>query len=739
MRQVVFKLVVLLQCFSTICFGQKILGVLSEGATQFGSVYIADFESKKVVQHFEFPGTAGATPTNSECLLHQNKLYGTTQDGGTYGLGVIYAYDVNTKSYEIIYNFDSATGCKPFSGLYMYDEAQSIAYGVTHKGGAFDRGVIYKINLRNKTYVKQSDLNMQNGYGPFYTFTKASNGKLYLLCSAGGGALNVAGGAILEYDVIANNVVTKKVFTKALSAQEGVNPMSNFLYLNDAFYGTTYYGGANRKGVIFKYIPGQNKIETLASFDSIGCASATGKICAIGNTIYGCTAVGGDTNVGAVFSFNTENNLLKKIHSFDILNGRMPEAGISTDGKILFGVTRFGGNKDAGTIYTIAPKQNLHQVVFHFGETTSQPIAPLLIDGNNIYGNTNAGGISRVGTLFQVDVKAKRIQTLLNFSDAQLGANPTVGFTEVGGKYYSAASQGGSNNAGTIFTYDVISNKVIKLADFGDASGLEPNGELLLASDSNFYGICIRGGIYNEGTLYKFNIKTNALTKVKDFVYGQGQKPFGNLIERDKKIYGTAFENPYSSTQGGCIFMYDMRKDSMACVVPTNGTQGDYVRSGLLQTADNKIYATASSGGENYNGSLLQISNKFDTAIAVHKLNGMEGAMPCALPCIANDKFYFTCKVGGLTQRGTLVQFDLKTKSSYKAIDFNGLSIYAPCATSLFDAKSKNIFGTCTLGGVKNAGGIFLYNHEKKLSDVVFEFDYLTGAKPLGSLLLIRK
>jgi uncharacterized repeat protein (TIGR03803 family) len=62
-------------------------------------------------------------------------------------------------------------------------------------------------------------------------------------------------------------------------------------------------------------------------------------------------------------------------------------------------------------------------------------------------------------------------------------------------------SQGGSNNDGTIFSFDTSTNTFTLLHSFDSADGLDPYGDLLLSGDT-LYGMTLDGGTSNDGVIF---------------------------------------------------------------------------------------------------------------------------------------------------------------------------------------------------------------------------------------------
>ncbi|PYV35223.1 MAG: hypothetical protein DMG09_20040, partial [Acidobacteria bacterium] len=72
-------------------------------------------------------------------------LYGTAVSGGTYGYGVIFKMDPSGSGFQVLRHFDGTTGAVPYSTDYSLLFGQDGIYGTTNLGGAYGMGVVYKL------------------------------------------------------------------------------------------------------------------------------------------------------------------------------------------------------------------------------------------------------------------------------------------------------------------------------------------------------------------------------------------------------------------------------------------------------------------------------------------------------------------------------------------------------------------------------------------------------------------
>ena len=104
---------------------------------------------------------------------------------------------------------------------------------------------------------------------------------------------------------------------------------------NGDLYGTTYEGGANGVGTIFKLTPA-GTLTTLHSFDTTDGAFPAGSLLLAANgELYGTTWEGGSYTNGTIFKI-TPAGVFTSLHSFDSTDGELSVSGLiqATNGSI---------------------------------------------------------------------------------------------------------------------------------------------------------------------------------------------------------------------------------------------------------------------------------------------------------------------------------------------------------------------------------------------------------------------
>ncbi|MDP2387380.1 MAG: T9SS type A sorting domain-containing protein [Bacteroidota bacterium] len=200
----------------------KLYGMTSSsGAYGYGTLFSFDPSTTTYTVLHDFNLTPdGGTPTGSLFEAANGKLYGMTSSGGANNNGTIFEYNIGLTQFTKLHDFSgSGTGANPQGDL--IETSAGLLYGMTMNGGIYGYGCIFEYNIGST--VTTNKFNFQNaiadGGTPEGTLLKASNGLLYGVTSAGGANST---GTLFEFNP-AGSVYTKKIdFTGAVG---GASPM----------------------------------------------------------------------------------------------------------------------------------------------------------------------------------------------------------------------------------------------------------------------------------------------------------------------------------------------------------------------------------------------------------------------------------------------------------------------------------------------------------------------------------
>jgi uncharacterized repeat protein (TIGR03803 family) len=344
-----------------------------------------------------------------------------------------------------------------------------------------------------------------------------------------------------------------------------------------SFYGTTFFGGTNNYGTVFKVTTG-GTLATLVYFCvTNGEWPAASLTPGSGGNFYGMTSSGGSNESGTVFQMTT-NGILYTLYPFSAsvngtnVEGASPQAGLTlgSDG-LLYGTTCDGGGGGDGTVFKITTNGTLAVLHSFRADALNATYAYTNADGANpkanlaagndgkFYGTTSVGGTNGYGTVFQVTTNGT-FTTLVAFNGTN-GSDP-LGQLTLGtdGNFYGTTSVGGTNNNGTVFematngTMHVIHtfSETINNAGYTNVDGASPQAGLTPGNNGIFYGTTTKGGNYGYGTV--FQMTTNGmLTTLASFANTNGASPVAELtFGNDGNLYGTA--NTGGATGNGTVF-----------------------------------------------------------------------------------------------------------------------------------------------------------------------------------------
>jgi len=361
-------------------------------------------------------------------------------------------------------------------------------------------------------------------------------------------------------------------------------------------------------------------VTTLYEFEgeSDGAMPEAGLIQDRAGNLYGTTFLGGYNNCGTVFKLAPDGTETV-LHSFSNMNGDggRPMAGLVQDrAGNLYGTTYFGPKNNPyddgyGIVFKIAPDGT--ETVLHTftGSDGGQPAADLILDkAGNLYGTTS-GGYPADGTVFKLAPDGTET-VLRTFSGVDYGLYPDGALIlDRAGNLYGTTSGGGSQNCpigcGVVFKLAPDGTETVLYSFAGKSDGGKPEAGLIQDEAGNFYGTTKLGGMLGCkwgnsdngcGTVFKL-APDGTETVLYSFTgkNGTGANPNAGLI-RDKagNLYGTTLRggDPMATDLGGGI-VFKLAPDGTETVLYS---VGGGLAAGLLKGADGQLYGTALGGNE---------------------------------------------------------------------------------------------------------------------------------------------
>lgn len=363
--------------------------------------------------------TEGGGPSGNLIQTPDGAFYGMTNDGGKHGKGTIFKLVGSTLTVLSHLN-GSAMGNEPQGNLAIGKD--SAYFGTARAGGTYNNGTIYKI-CGGVTTVLKSFSSYADGSKPAGSLLRAKDGNLYGVAEEGG---LYSSGTIFRYTSSGSFNVVRHL----KAATDGGYPKGGLVQGADGYlYGTTYSGGANSGGTIFKIKTDGTGFTVLRplAYATDGTGMLTG------------LTIGKDANFYGMTGNNTRFFRVTKDGAFSVIK----TLAYSTDG------TAPAGELILGT------------------------------DGN-FYGTTSSGGTYSAGVVFRIGADGT-ITRLRQLNPAADGGNPKGSLVRTSdGTLYGTTSTGGANKAGTIFKISGTTFNVLRHLNMATDGGT-PLGGLILA------------------------------------------------------------------------------------------------------------------------------------------------------------------------------------------------------------------------------------------------------------------
>jgi len=384
----------------------------------------------------------GSNPQGSLVFDASGNLYGTTVEGGAYGLGTVFKLTPSQGQWTetILYSFcphptNQASPCPdgavPYSGLAF--DAEGNLYGTTNYGGAY--GSSYVSSVINEGYsggtvfelkpgsngtwtesVIHSFGNGTDGMDPAAGVVFDTQGNLYGTTMSGGiaypGVCYPGCGIVYELSPGANGQWAETVlhqFCSQTNCNDGGLPFSGLVLDSSGnLYGTasTGEGLSIGGGTVFELSPngnGQFTYNTLYQFPGVfqdGDNPRAGVILDSSGNLYGATENGGTSgNNGTAFELTKEQgaqwkeNILYEFCELPLCaDGGGPQAGLVFDkAGNLYGA--------AGAVFALTPGaaggpwNEVALYTFSGGSDGAGPVANLIFDTDgNLYGTSQSEG-----------------------------------------------------------------------------------------------------------------------------------------------------------------------------------------------------------------------------------------------------------------------------------------------------------------------------------------------------------
>ena len=712
---------------------------------------------------YSFTGGAdGANPYAGLVQGSDGNFYGTTVNGGAYGLGTIFSYSPSSGSVTNLHSFSGiGEGANP-QGELLLGPGVGNFYGTTLYGGTGNNGTIF--NLRNTNTVANapyifsfanlySFTGIDDGAGPFAGLTLTANGRIY--CGTTGGSAGSGEGTIYEFiadaarvSVVADpvgggtvNVGGGSVPAGGFSSAYGIYPVGQMVWITalatngEAFYKWNDGITDNPRAIT---VP-SNDVTYVASFRTNALVTVlanpanSGVVTGSGSYPIGSLQqITAAANTNSIFlSWNDGNtNRIRTI--------LIPPSNIIYTATFSVALTKvavvaspaYGGAGIGSGYYAIGSTQSISALAnlsYAFGSwddgNTSNPRI-IIVPSNNITytasfvsqppvqvtvvaspsaGGTTTGTGSYVpGTTNAITIQANPGWTFNGWNDGSTQTTRSIVIPISNVTYTANLTQTSSLQVQAAPTLNTL------YAFSGASDGASPRAGLVLGDDGYFYGTTYIGGAYGKGTIFKVNSSGSWITlRHLGTASNDGANPLATLLKGSGGyFYGTTYAGGSATLTNGTIFRINSAGNYTTMYSFNGGSDGANPSAKLLAYGNN-LYGTTQSGGSNNNGTIFYLIPSWAELPLFFFSGGGDGGSPYAGLILGNDgNLYGTTTAGGTSSNG--VAFKL-TPSGYYPVStlhtFTGSDGKASSA-SLIQAQDGYFYGT-TLDGGLGGGNIF--------------------------------
>ncbi len=651
----------------------------------------------------EFPG--GSSPYGTLAMDASGNFYGATNNGGGVSQsGAVFEYSADG-NYSVLYTFQGGPtdGSGPYAGVAL--DASGNLYGTTEGGGSAGLGTVYKISTTGQETVLHSFTGGTDGSNPYSGLTIDSAGNLYGTTYYGGPS-----NAGVVWKITPSG--QESVLYAFTGGTDGANPYAGVtLAPSGDVYGTTVMGGLNNEGAVYKCGPSGEET-ALFSFGppvDTGDEPQAGVILDSQGNLYGTAA-------SVVYKLSPSGQYTKLATLTEGKYGGYLSPGMLAMDSAgnLYGTTNkpSEGNYSAypyGALYKVTPKGEV-TVLYKFpgvprqvvlgGPTTNSNV--VLSAAGNMYGLTVYGGVS--GALYEVNT-AGQASILHNFTGAPSGSDPNPVLITSKGEIYGTTFYGGTNNYGMV--YRLVGGKQTALYNFrGYKDGANPAvAPLAMDSAKNLYGTAVGGGsTANAGTVFKISPSGDETT-LHSFTGGSdGANPdSGVILGPDGNLYGTTSAGGSGSltgTQEGVVFKMTTSGEETVLYSFTGLDDGGQPppESWLAVDAEGNLYGTTYSGGTSNGGVVYKLTPAGEETVLFTFTGGADGAYPTTGVVLdAAGNLYGTNSFGGSLGGGVL--FKLSPAGEFTVLhNFGGGSAGDEAVGVVLDSAG-NLFGATGFGG----------------------------------------
>lgn len=275
---------------STLCGAQP-----SAGASGAGVLFRMNADGSGYTLLHTFAGADGRWPVTDGLTIAGATLYGTTERGGASGEdGTVFRIDLDGSNFAVLKQFNGNDGSYPQGGVCL---AGTVLYGTTRGGGSNSQGAVFRINTDGTGFAVLHSFSGSEGAWPGQVKLVLLGETLYGTTSCTSPSLY--GGTIFALNIDGGNFRVLHRFPDG----EHPEPNSSLTLMGSTLLGTTVYGGRYGSGTVFAMGADGSNYVVLKEFASHGIDGERpyGRLALSGTNVFGTTYAGGSNDCGVVF------------------------------------------------------------------------------------------------------------------------------------------------------------------------------------------------------------------------------------------------------------------------------------------------------------------------------------------------------------------------------------------------------------------------------------------------------
>jgi uncharacterized repeat protein (TIGR03803 family) len=278
------------------------------GGSGHGALFAVNSNGSGFTNLHSFSGDSDGGRPYGGLIISGSTLYGTTSQGGSCCYGTIFAVNTNGTDFRNLHSFRAGSpdssgaytnsdGVSPFAGLIL---SGSTLYGTTVQGGSSGLGTVFAVNTNGAGFTTVHSFTAwytnssgaytnSDGAEPFGGLILSGN-TLYGTASSGGSS---GGGTVFAVNTNGTGFTTLHSFTAISDSDnytnsDGASPYASLLLSDNTLYGMAG-GGSAGLGTVFAVTTNGSGFATLYNFPSgsDGPQYPVGELVLFANTLYG--------------------------------------------------------------------------------------------------------------------------------------------------------------------------------------------------------------------------------------------------------------------------------------------------------------------------------------------------------------------------------------------------------------------------------------------------------------------